>query len=133
MTKGKGFGGGSIEDELFNTFKHFTTGSESPNSGRRPPPKMDPNAMINIMLLGTLKQMQSRINQIVGQLEGRTSNMNFDPYEVFGLTSGCTKEDLDRAYRERAKILHPDAGGSNDMMAALNMARDMIYKMKGWH
>ena len=34
-----------------------------------------------------------------------------------------TKEDIESAYRAKAKKAHPDAGGSNDAMAELNEAR----------
>lgn len=45
-------------------------------------------------------------------------------FSVLGVTSSATKEEIERAYRERAKKAHPDAGGSNEEMAALTKARD---------
>lgn len=35
-----------------------------------------------------------------------------------------TRDQVDAAYRERAKSAHPDVGGTHEQMAALNRARD---------
>lgn len=43
--------------------------------------------------------------------------------DVLGLSGAVTVEDVDRAYRERAAKVHPDAGGTTEAMAALNQAR----------
>lgn len=45
-------------------------------------------------------------------------------WDVLGLRPGASREDVERAYRERAKRAHPDAGGSHAAMAELNTARD---------
>ena len=37
----------------------------------------------------------------------------------FDLPAGATREDVKRRFRELAKIVHPDHGGSNEAMAAL--------------
>jgi len=34
------------------------------------------------------------------------------PYQVLGIASDATEEEVRRAYREKAKLLHPDRGGS---------------------
>lgn len=36
-----------------------------------------------------------------------------------GLTVGATADDVKRAFRERAKVAHPDAGGSEAAFVAL--------------
>lgn len=51
--------------------------------------------------------------------------------EVLGLPATATMTDIDRAYRELAKTRHPDAGGSEAMMAELNAARDAARKEVG--
>lgn len=47
-------------------------------------------------------------------------------WHVLGLKSAteCTEEVLEARYRRLAKRRHPDHGGSNEMMAELNWARD---------
>ena len=45
-------------------------------------------------------------------------------WDVLGLEAGASSAGIDRAFRERAKKLHPDAGGNDHAMAELNVARD---------
>jgi hypothetical protein len=50
-------------------------------------------------------------------------------WEVLGLSPSTARlmnavEVIERAYREKAKSIHPDAGGSEASMAELNAARD---------
>ncbi|MCH4893970.1 DnaJ domain-containing protein [Sphingomonas sp. SFZ2018-12] len=47
-----------------------------------------------------------------------------DPWKLLGLAPGASADAIDKAYRERAKSAHPDAGGSADAMARLSWARD---------
>lgn len=45
-------------------------------------------------------------------------------WTVLGLTQMATRDQIDAAYRDKARTAHPDMGGSDDAMAALNAARD---------
>lgn len=49
-----------------------------------------------------------------------------DYYGVLGVSSGATKEEIDRAYRSEARKRHPDGGGSEEEMKSLNEARDVL-------
>lgn len=51
---------------------------------------------------------------------------NKDYYDVLGVTSRATAEEIDKAYRQQARRLHPDSGGSEEAMKALNEARDLL-------
>lgn len=46
-----------------------------------------------------------------------------DCWAVLGIAPKSSPDEVTRAYREKAKELHPDAGGSDAMMAELNAAR----------
>lgn len=47
---------------------------------------------------------------------------------VLGMGPGpATRQAIDEAYRERARALHPDMGGTHEGMVALNAARDAAY------
>ena len=46
------------------------------------------------------------------------------PFERLGLPPKANKNDIDIAYRERAKRLHPDKGGDKAAMQVLNKARE---------
>jgi hypothetical protein len=44
--------------------------------------------------------------------------------KVLGVKLTATREQIVAAYRERAKVTHPDVGGSTEAMHHLNRARD---------
>jgi len=47
---------------------------------------------------------------------------------LFGLKPGFTADELKKAYRRLAKKHHPDRGGSEVMMKAINVAREILEK-----
>src|SRR5262249_34421175 len=49
-----------------------------------------------------------------------------DYYRVLGVKEDATKDDLDRAYRIEARKRHPDGGGNEEEMKALNEAHDIL-------
>lgn len=46
------------------------------------------------------------------------------PWGVLGVKPNATREEVEAAYRAKAKEVHPDTGGSTAAMAELNQARD---------
>ncbi|MEC0259346.1 DnaJ domain-containing protein [Paenibacillus lautus] len=49
-----------------------------------------------------------------------------DYYKVLGLPITCTSEDIKRAFRKKAKTLHPDAGGDPEAFKLLKEAYDVL-------
>lgn len=47
---------------------------------------------------------------------------------ILGLKPSASEEQINAAFRERARTAHPDAGGSTAAMAALNAAREAAIK-----
>lgn len=47
-------------------------------------------------------------------------------YGLLGLAEGAGKDEIERAYRAKMKRAHPDHGGSAELAAALNQARDAL-------
>lgn len=50
--------------------------------------------------------------------------MNY--YELLGISKNASAEEIRFAYRRRAKELHPDSGGSDEQMAELNKAKEVL-------
>jgi len=69
-----------------------------------------------------------------GTLQNIALDLNgLDPYEVLGVTRKFTWEDLKTAYRQRAKSVHPDKGGSQELFNLVTECFKILaneYKMK---
>ncbi len=51
-------------------------------------------------------------------------------YKILGVSPSAPWQDIERAYRQKAKIHHPDHGGDEDTMRALNDAYATLKKMR---
>jgi hypothetical protein len=51
-------------------------------------------------------------------------------YQILGLSPGCSWEEIERAYRRKAKIHHPDRGGDEDAMRVLNDVYNRLKKTR---
>ena len=49
-----------------------------------------------------------------------------DPYAVLGVRPGSAEHEIAAAYREKAKRWHPDRAGSEERMAEINAAYDLL-------
>lgn len=49
-----------------------------------------------------------------------------DALKVLGLKEGATEKEIQAAWKNMSKLQHPDVGGTNDMQAAINNARDIL-------
>jgi hypothetical protein len=58
---------------------------------------------------------------------------NKDPHwsEVLGVSRSATPDEINTAYRRKAKDAHSDTGGSDAAMSRLNVARDAALKERG--
>ena len=51
-----------------------------------------------------------------------------EAYEVLGLQKGASRDDVMRSHRSLIKKLHPDHGGSTDLAARVNEAKDVLMR-----
>lgn len=47
-------------------------------------------------------------------------------FRLLGISPTATIDEVERAYRQKAKVHHPDLGGDDDAMRALNEAYNLI-------
>ncbi len=90
------------------------------------------NAAAIILTLHELRMHETRgIDDVMRQAymqlpAGGETKIKRDPYEVLGVTKATPLEVVDAAYRVLAKSAHPDAGGSDEAMAELNEAYEVV-------
>jgi len=53
-----------------------------------------------------------------------------DLYQLLGIKRSATREEVRKAYRRKAKSLHPDRGGSAEVFNALAAAHDVLSDAK---
>ncbi|MGH6811935.1 MAG: DnaJ domain-containing protein [Methylocella sp.] len=64
-----------------------------------------------------------------GRARRRAGTMSEDEaYEVLGLQKGASDEEVARSHRSLMKKLHPDHGGSTDLAARVNEAKDVLMR-----
>lgn len=61
---------------------------------------------------------------------GRSNNDVDMCFRMLGLSPSASWEEIERAYRAKAKIHHPDRGGDEDTMRALNEAYNRLKQIK---
>jgi chorismate mutase len=51
-------------------------------------------------------------------------------FRLLGISSTSNWDEIERAYRQKAKVHHPDRGGDADAMRALNEAYNTLKKYR---
>jgi DnaJ like chaperone protein len=62
----------------------------------------------------------------------RSSNQDLEvSFKLLGISPSATWDEIERAYRSKAKVHHPDRGGDQDAMRALNDAYSALKRLRG--
>ena len=51
-------------------------------------------------------------------------------YRMLGISPSSNMDEIEKAYKRKAKIHHPDRGGDEDTMRALNEAYNRLKRIK---
>ena len=89
--------------------------------------------LIIVVVIGVLSYtgLWPRIIQGIRELRGDVpmpSQHDVDlAYKILGLSPSASWSEIERAYRQKAQVHHPDKGGDEDAMRVLN---DVYAKLK---
>jgi len=76
--------------------------------------------------------VMEQVNDAVGREIKRMKKPSYNPFDVLGVAPNASEEDVKRAYRDKAKLLHPDKGGNEEQFKRIQIAYEVIKKLKGW-
>lgn len=121
---------GTPEDLLSRMFKGFGIGKGQNVSKIL-------NTLVRNTQINMLRQLRREIDKNIKKLTqegtaGMAYDESLDPYKILGVDMDATREDIDRAFKSRARVAHPDRGGSNEEMIRVNAAYEAIKQFRNW-
>jgi preprotein translocase subunit Sec63 len=82
--------------------------------------------IIKLLLFGLLCYVLYRVVSGSGGVPGVNSKRN--AYRILGLSEGASVDQINEAHRRLIAKVHPDSGGSSELAAKVNEARDTLLK-----
>jgi ribosome-binding protein aMBF1 (putative translation factor) len=68
----------------------------------------------------------ARCKELLEQSAAHQAAAKQEAYEILGVEPGASQEDIEAAYRERAKEAHPDTGGSKQEFLEVQEAYETL-------
>jgi len=79
-----------------------------------------------------MQDISSKIKEEAKGVTEKIRDMKAAPYRVLGVDPSAEEQVVKAAYKAKAKLFHPDHGGSQDKMADINQAYKTICEERGW-
>ena len=77
---------------------------------------------------GLWPRVMQGLRELRGDVSDSVSQQDMDmAYKILGLSPSSSWAEIEKAYRQKAQIHHPDKGGDEDAMRVLN---DVYAKLK---
>jgi hypothetical protein len=71
------------------------------------------------------------LRELRGDADARVTPQDMEmAYKILGLSPSSSWEEIERAYKQKAKVHHPDKGGDEDAMRVLNDVYARLKKEK---
>jgi preprotein translocase subunit Sec63 len=68
----------------------------------------------------------------LGATNEKARNQVQEWWDVLGVSRTATKDEINKAFKRKARQAHPDVGGSDDEMKEINQAREEGLRGKGF-
>jgi DnaJ homolog subfamily C member 19 len=82
--------------------------------------------IIKLLVFGLLCYVLYRVVISSGAIPAANGKRN--AYRVLGLSEGASVDEINEAHRRLIAKVHPDSGGSSELAAKVNEARDVLLK-----
>lgn len=118
-----------MEEDLFNLLRHMRLSSRAKGADMLA-------ALMRSCELGMLNRLRivvdKRIEELSRARRPEAGYASMDPFSILGVSMDASEGEVKEAYKAKARKAHPDVGGSNEEMAKVNAAYEVIKRFRGW-
>lgn len=89
------------------------------------------NRVFAAAMLQKLRQMHAQVGDMLGKMTPPMYGA-LDPWDILGVSKEATHDEVKKAWKKKSREVHPDIGGDNQKQMMVNVAYEVICKLKGW-